>query len=101
MPGWQRSAPDGAIRSGCTGPVDSPPRPWIAAARSIAAAIEARPDEIIFPASGPHPAQAAIAGLLKGRARVGRTVVTSTIDHSAVLSAADAAPGGSARGRRC
>jgi cysteine desulfurase len=57
----------------------------------MAAAVGARPDEIIFPASGPHPAQAAIAGLLKGRARVGRTVVTSTIDHSAVLSAADAA----------
>ena len=62
---------------------------------TIAAAIKARPDEIIFTASGPHPARAAIAGLLKGRARIGRTIVTSTIDHSAVLSAADAAPGGS------
>ncbi len=56
----------------------------------VASVVGARPDEIIFPASGPHAAQAAIAGLAKGRARIGRTVVTSTIDHSAVLSAADA-----------
>ena len=57
----------------------------------VAAALAARPEEIIFPASGPHAAHAAIAGIAKGRARVGRTVVTSMIDHSAVLSAADAA----------
>ncbi len=56
----------------------------------VAGAVGARPDEIIFPASGPHAVQAAIAGLAKGRARIGRTVVTSTIDHSAALSAADA-----------
>lgn len=56
----------------------------------VAAAVGARPDEIVFPASGPHAAQAAIAGIAKGRARTGRTIVTSTIDHSSVLAAADA-----------
>ena len=56
----------------------------------VAAAIGARPDEIVFPASGPMAAQAAIAGIVQGRARIGRTVVTSTIDHSAVLAMADA-----------
>lgn len=56
----------------------------------VAGVVGARPDEIVFPASGPHAAQAAIAGLAKGRARIGRTVITSTIDHSSVLSAADA-----------
>lgn len=56
----------------------------------VAEAVGARPDEIVFPASGPHAVQAAIAGLAKGRARIGRTIVTTTIDHSAVLSAADA-----------
>jgi cysteine desulfurase len=57
----------------------------------VASAVGARPDEIIFTASGPHAAMAAISGILQGRARVGRRVVTSTVDHSVVLSAADAA----------
>jgi cysteine desulfurase len=61
----------------------------------VAAAIGARADEIVFPASGPHAAAAAIAGIARGRARVGSTVITSTIDHSGVLAAADAT--GSAR----
>ncbi|MET1006597.1 MAG: aminotransferase class V-fold PLP-dependent enzyme, partial [Propionibacteriaceae bacterium] len=40
---------------------------------------------------GPHSNQAALAGLALGRRRIGTSVVTSTIDHSSVLSAADAA----------
>ncbi len=56
----------------------------------VAAAIGARPDEIVFTASGPVAVQATVAGILLGRARIGRTVVTSTIDHSAVLAMADA-----------
>jgi cysteine desulfurase len=56
----------------------------------VAAAIGARADEIVFPASGPVAVEAALSGLVRGRARVGRTVVVSTIEHSSVLAAADA-----------
>ena len=57
----------------------------------MADALGARPDEVVFPGSGVHAAHAAVAGLALGRRRVGEIVVTSTIDHSSVLSAADAA----------
>ncbi|SDS03903.1 cysteine desulfurase [Friedmanniella luteola] len=62
-----------------------------AARQTVADALGARPDEVVFPASGVHAAHAAVAGLARGRRRVGEVVVTSTIDHSSVLSAADAA----------
>lgn len=57
----------------------------------VADAVGARPDEVVFPGSGVHAAQAAVAGLRLGRRRVGDIVVTSTIEPSSVLSAADAA----------
>ncbi len=57
----------------------------------VASTVGARPDEVVFTASGPHAAHAAVAGLALGRARVGRIVVTTSVDHSSVLSAADAA----------
>jgi cysteine desulfurase len=57
----------------------------------VAAAVGARPDEVIFTASGPHSNYAAIAGLALGRRRVGSQVVTTAIDHSSVLAAAAAA----------
>src|SRR5215204_2023966 len=56
----------------------------------VAAAIGARADEIVFPASGPVAVEAALTGIVRGRARVGATVVVSTIEHSSVLAAADA-----------
>ncbi len=54
----------------------------------VAGAVGARPDEVVFTPSMPHAAQAAVAGLVLGRRRVGPRVVTSAIDHSAVLAAA-------------
>ncbi len=57
----------------------------------VAAAVGARPDEVVFTGSAAQSAQAVVAGLAVGRRRSGRSFVTSTIDHSSVLSAADAA----------
>jgi cysteine desulfurase len=57
----------------------------------IAAAVGARPDEVIFTASGAHASQAAVLGLGLGRRRVGSRIVTTAIDHSSVLAAAAAA----------
>jgi cysteine desulfurase len=57
----------------------------------IAAAAGARPDEVIFTASGVHASQAAVLGLGLGRRRVGSRIVTTAIDHSSVLAAAAAA----------
>ena len=59
----------------------------------VAAAVGARPDEVIFTASGVHANHAAVAGLALGRRRVGSRVVTTAIDHSSVLAAAAAAGG--------
>src|SRR5687768_17864129 len=57
----------------------------------VAAAVGARPDEVIFTASGVHASQAAVLGLALGRRRVGSRIVTTAVDHSAVLAAAAAA----------
>jgi cysteine desulfurase len=57
----------------------------------VAAAVGARPDEVVFTASGVHASHAAVAGLAIGRRRVGSRVVTTAIDHSSVLAAAAAA----------
>lgn len=57
---------------------------------AVAEVVGARPDEVVFTASGPHAAQAAIAGLALGRKRVGQRIVHSTIEHSSVLKAAQA-----------
>ena len=56
----------------------------------VAAAVGARPDEVVFTGSGVQSAHAAVAGLARGRSRVGDTIVTSTVDHSSVLAAAQA-----------
>jgi cysteine desulfurase len=58
----------------------------------VAAAVGARPDEVIFTASAAHSQHAAIAGLALGRRRIGSRIVTTAIDHSSTLAAA-AAPG--------
>ncbi len=57
----------------------------------VAAAVGARPDEVIFTASGVHASQAAVLGLALGRRRIGSRIVTTAIDHSSVLAAAAAA----------
>lgn len=57
----------------------------------VADAVGARPDEVVFTASGPHAAQAAIAGLALGRRRSGSTIVTTAVEHSSVLDATAAA----------
>ena len=57
----------------------------------IAAAVGARPDEVIFTASGVHASQAAVLGLALGRRRTGSRIITTAIDHSSVLAAAAAA----------
>src|SRR4029453_6268903 len=59
----------------------------------VAAAVGARPDEVLFTASGVHASQAAVAGLALGRRRVGSRIITTAIDHSAVL-AGGGPPGG-------
>ena len=57
----------------------------------VAAAVGARPDEVVFTASAAHSNHAAVAGLALGRRRVGSRIVTTAIDHSSVLTAAAAA----------
>jgi cysteine desulfurase len=57
----------------------------------VAAAVGARPDEVVFTSSAAHANHAAVAGIALGRRRVGSKIVTSAIDHSSVLAAAAAA----------
>ncbi|GAA3617735.1 cysteine desulfurase/sulfurtransferase TusA family protein [Microlunatus ginsengisoli] len=54
----------------------------------VAAAVGARPDEVVFTGSGVQSSYAAVAGLARGRRRVGTRIVTSAIEHSSVLAAA-------------
>jgi selenocysteine lyase/cysteine desulfurase len=56
----------------------------------VAAHVGARPDEVVLTGPLAPAAQAAVAGLTLGRRRVGSVIVTSTVEHSAVLAAADA-----------
>src|SRR3982750_870306 len=56
----------------------------------VAAAVGARPDEVVFTGSYPQASHAGVAGLALGRRRTGDRVVTTTIDHSSVLHAAAA-----------
>ncbi|MFP5282583.1 MAG: cysteine desulfurase family protein [Actinomycetes bacterium] len=56
----------------------------------VAVTVGARPDEVVFTGSGATAAQAAVQGLALGRRRVGRVIVSSAVDHSAVLGAAAA-----------
>jgi cysteine desulfurase len=58
---------------------------------AVAAAVGARPDEVLFTASAAHANHAAVAGLALGRRRLGSQIVTTAIDHSSLLSAAAAA----------
>ncbi|WP_326690878.1 cysteine desulfurase/sulfurtransferase TusA family protein [Streptomyces sp. NBC_01795] len=70
-----------------------------AARESAAEMLDCRPDELSFAASGTHALHTGIAGALAGRHRVGRGLVVSAVEHSAVLHAAEAheRAGGSVR----
>lgn len=62
-----------------------------AARESVAAHLDARPDEVSFTASGTQAAHLGVAGLALGRARTGRRIVATAVEHSSVLHAARAA----------
>lgn len=59
-----------------------------AAREQIATLLGARADEVSFPASGTAAVHAALLGALAARARVGRTLVHSAVEHSCVLAVA-------------
>jgi cysteine desulfurase len=67
------------------------------ARETVAAALGARFDEVSFPSSGTSAVQIGMLGVLRGRARSGRHLVCSAVEHSAVLHTADShvAAGGS------
>ncbi|UYQ61692.1 cysteine desulfurase/sulfurtransferase TusA family protein [Streptomyces peucetius] len=68
-----------------------------AAREAAAEAVGCRPDELVFTPSGTQAVHTGISGALAGRRRVGRRLVVSSVEHSAVLHAAAAweAAGGS------
>jgi len=59
-----------------------------AARAAIAAEFGIQPDELILVPSAPAALQLAVLGSLAGRHRLGRTLVHSAVEHSAVLRAA-------------
>ncbi|WP_049566087.1 cysteine desulfurase/sulfurtransferase TusA family protein [Streptomyces sp. SBT349] len=61
-----------------------------AAREAAAEAVGCRPDELTFTPSGTRALHAGIAGALAGRARAGRHLLVSAVEHSAVLHAAGA-----------
>jgi cysteine desulfurase len=60
-----------------------------AAREAVAQVVGARPDETVFTTSGTAAIHLAVAGIAQGRSRVGRQIVTSAVEHSAVLHAAE------------
>ncbi|HEU5428156.1 MAG TPA: aminotransferase class V-fold PLP-dependent enzyme [Actinocrinis sp.] len=60
-----------------------------AAREAVAEVLCARPDETVFTTSGTAAIHLAVAGLAQGRSRISRRIVTSAIEHSAVLHAAE------------
>ncbi|MEV1018721.1 aminotransferase class V-fold PLP-dependent enzyme [Streptomyces sp. NPDC050264] len=61
-----------------------------AAREAAAEAVGCRPDELVFTSSGTRAVHEGIAGALAGRRRVGRHLVVSAVEHSAVLHSAAA-----------
>jgi cysteine desulfurase len=55
----------------------------------VADVLGARPDEVFFFSSGTAAAHAAVLGTLRARRRTGRRLVTSPVEHSCVLHAAE------------
>jgi cysteine desulfurase len=62
-----------------------------AAREAVAEVLGCRADELVFTSSGTSAVHQGVLGLAKGRARAGRTVVASAVEHSAVLHAAESA----------
>ncbi|MFI9718665.1 cysteine desulfurase/sulfurtransferase TusA family protein [Streptomyces sp. NPDC052396] len=60
-----------------------------AAREAAAEAVGCRPDELVFTPSGTRALHDGIAGALAGRRRVGRHLVVSAVEHSAVLHSAE------------
>ncbi|MGW2561186.1 aminotransferase class V-fold PLP-dependent enzyme [Streptomyces sp. NPDC001514] len=60
-----------------------------AAREAAAEAVGCRPDELVFTSSGTRAIHSGMAGAMAGRRRVGRHVVVSAVEHSAVLHAAE------------
>jgi cysteine desulfurase len=59
-----------------------------AARESLAEGLGARPDEVSFAANGTQALHAAVLGTLAGNHRAGLRLVHSTVEHSAILHAA-------------
>ena len=55
---------------------------------AVAAAIDARPDELSFTSSGTTANHLAVLGALAGRRRTGRRLLVSAVEHSSLLAAA-------------
>jgi cysteine desulfurase len=64
-----------------------------AARETVAGILGARPDEVSFTTSGTQAVGLGLSGLMRGRSRVGDRVLSSAVEHSAVLHAATAAAG--------
>ena len=62
-----------------------------AAREAVAAVLGCRADELVFTTSGTSAVHQGVLGLAKGRARAGRTLVLSAVEHSSVLHAAELA----------
>jgi cysteine desulfurase len=60
-----------------------------AARETVAAELGARPDEVVFTASGTQANQLGVVGALAGNHRKGRRLVHSAVEHSSVLHAAE------------
>jgi cysteine desulfurase len=63
------------------------------AREATAAVLGARPDEVSFTSSGTQAVGLGLAGLVRGRERVGRRVLAAAVEHSSVLHAAADAVG--------
>src|SRR5690606_15583406 len=59
----------------------------------VAAAVDARPDEISFTSSGTQAVHLGLVGTALARRRSGRHIVASAVEHSSVLHAAAATDG--------
>jgi len=62
-----------------------------AAREAVAEVLGCRADELVFTTSGTSAVHQGVLGLAKGRARAGRTLVLSAVEHSSVLHAAELA----------
>jgi cysteine desulfurase len=60
-----------------------------AAREAVAQIIGARPDETAFTTSGTAALHLGVGAIAQGRSRAGRRIVTSSVEHSAVLHAAE------------